>query len=398
MGVWGDAAALPPELNHTLHSMGDLGESLMQAAAGHEMVADMLIAEMTAMGLNTSTTAMVAWQGPGGVMMQMSAQEFIEVCALASMWARMSSTQAAEVVAAHSTALQSMVPAEVSLANRTTYAGLAASNLLGQNTPAMMALDAQYYGVFWTNNATQRSAYGGAATSALGAITEPAPFSPTAADPAGPAAAVAQDAGSEAGEGGFQAGAQSMGDVADGGGMSGSMGSQFSSMLGSAVQPLASAGQSLPSMATQAPQMFSGLLGPLTSSMNGLNGSSAAASLAPEAAGAAGLPGALGGAGALGGGGGGGLVSGSSALSSTFVRPASSFSPPTAPTLPGGWQGGDKETSVQARPAGVGGGGLYGAPPGAMGRESGGAESERSSRTLQVTARQGSSRGEKNRI
>jgi hypothetical protein len=397
MGAWGDAAALPPELNHTLHSMGDLGESLMQAAAGHEMVADMLIAEMTAMGLNTSTTAMVAWQGPGGVLMQMSSQEFIEVCALASMWARMSGTQAAEVVAAHSTALQAMVPAEVCLTNRTTYAGLAASNVLGQNTPAMMMLDAQY-GVFWTNNATQRSAYGGVATSALGAITEPAPFSPTAADPAGPAAAVAQDAGSEAGEGAFQTGAQSMGSVADGGGMSGSMGSQFSSMLGSAVQPIASAGQSLPSMASQAPQMFSGLLGPLTSSMNGLNGSSAAAALAPEAAGAAGLPGALGGAGALGGGGGGGLVSGSSALSSTFVRPASSFSPPTAPTLPGGWQGGDKETSVQARPAGVGGGGLYGAPPGAMGRESGGAESERSSRTLQVTARQGSSRGEKHRI
>ena len=60
MGAWGDAAALPPELNYTLHSMGDLGESLMQAAAGHEMLADMLIAEMTAMGLNTSTTAMVA--------------------------------------------------------------------------------------------------------------------------------------------------------------------------------------------------------------------------------------------------------------------------------------------------------------------------------------------------
>jgi PPE-repeat protein len=396
MGAWGDAAALPPELNYTLHSMGDLGESLMQAAAGHEMLADMLIAEMTAMGLNTSMTAMVAWQGPGGVMMQMSAQEFIEVCALASMWARMSSTQAAEVVAAHSTALQAMVPAEVSLANRTTYAGLAASNLLGQHTGAMIALDAQYYGVFWTNNATQRSAYGGVATSALGAITEPAPFSPTAADPAGPAAAVAQDAGSEAGSGAFQAGAQSMGDVADGGGMSGSMGSQFSSMVGSAVQPLASAGQSLPSMFSQAPQMFSGLLGPLTSSFQGLNGG-AAAGMMPEAAGA-GLPGALGGAGALGGGGGGSLMSGTSALSSTFVRPASSFSPPTTPTLPGGWQSGDKETTVQARTVGTGGGGLYGAPPGALGRESGGAESERSSRTLQVTTRQGSSRGEKSRI
>ena len=144
--------------------------------------------------------------------------------------------------------------------------------------------------------------------------------------------------------------------------------------------------------------MFSGLLGPLTSSFQGLNGG-AAAGMVPEAAGAAGLPGALGGAGALGGGGGGSLVSGTSALSSTFVRPASSFSPPNAPTLPGGWQSNaDKETTVQARSTGVGGGGLYGAPPGAMGRESGGSESERPSRTLQVTARQGSSRGEKSRI
>ena len=262
MGAWGDAAALPPELNYTLHSMGDLGESLTQAAAGHEMLADMLIAEMTAMGLNTSTTAMVAWQGPGGVMMQMSAQEFIEVCALASMWARMSGTQAAEVVAAHSQALQNMVPAEVSLANRTSYAALAGSNLLGQNTPAMIALDAQYYGVFWTNNAIQRSAYGGVATSALGAISEPAPFSPTAADPAGAAAAVAQDAGSSAGEGAFQASASSMGDVADGGGSAagsmGSMGGQFSSLFGSAVEPLASAGQQLPSMFSQAPQYVFG--------------------------------------------------------------------------------------------------------------------------------------------
>jgi hypothetical protein len=166
-------------------------------------------------------------------------------------------------------------------------------------------------------------------------------------------------------------------------------------MIGSAVQPLASAGQQFPQMFSQAPQMFSGLLGPLTSSFQGLNGG-AAAGMMPEAAGA-GLPGALGGAGALGGGGGGSLMSGTSALSSTFVRPASSFSPPTTPTLPGGWQVGDKETTVQARTVGTGGG-LYGAPPGALGRESGGAESERSSRTLQVTARQGSSRGEKSRI
>lgn len=387
MGEWGDAAAMPPELNHTLHSMGDLGESLTVAAVGHEMLADLLMAEMTVMGLNTSTTAMVAWQGPGGAMMEMSAQQFMEVCALASLWAHNSSAQAAAIVTAHSAALEAMVPAPVCTANRTTYAALGASNFFGQNTPPMMALDVEY-GIFWTNNATQRTAYGSAATAALGAISEPAPLSPTAADPAGAAAAVAQDAGSEAGSGAFQTTAQSMGDIANGGGASGAMG-QFSSMLGSAVEPVASSAQSLPSMAGQSSSMFSGLLGPLTSSMGGMNGASSAAALAPEAAGASG---ALSGAGGALGGGGSGLGSGASSLSTSFVRPASSFSSPNAPTLPGGWQGGDKETtSVQARSAG---GGLYGAPPAALGHNTGRSESEKTSRTWQVTPRPGAGREE----
>jgi hypothetical protein len=150
----------------------------------------------------------------------------------------------------------------------------------------------------------------------------------------------------------------------------------------------------LPSMASQGPSAISGLLGPLTSGMGGMNAASAA-SLAPEAAGASAVPGALGGAGGLGGG--GSLVSGSSAATS-FVRPASSFSPASAPTLPGGWQGGaDKDGAVQTRQ--VGSGGLYGAPPpGAMGRDSSSAENEKPTRTLQVTARQGAGRGENRRI
>lgn len=392
MGAWGDAAALPPELNYTLHSMGDLGASLMDAAAGHEMLADTLIAEMTAMGMNTNTTATVAWQGTGGQMMQMSAAEFMEICMLCSVWSRISSTQAAEVVAAHSQALQALVPAEVCTTNRATYAALGATNFFGQNTPPMNVLDIQY-GIFWVNNATQRSAYGAVASSALGAISEPAPMAPTASDPAMAAAAVGQDAGSEAGST-LTSSAQSLSDVADGGGMSG-MTSQFSSVLGSAVEPLTSSASSLPSMASQGPSAISGLLGPLTSGMGGMNAASAA-SLAPEAAGASAVPGALGGAGGLGGGG-GGLVSGSSAATS-FVRPASSFSPPSAPTLPGGWQGGaDKDGGVQTRQ--VGSGGLYGAPPpGAMGRETSSSESETPSRTLQVTARQGAGRGENRRI
>ena len=35
MSGFGDAAAVTPEINHTLMSTGDLGESLVQAAAGY---------------------------------------------------------------------------------------------------------------------------------------------------------------------------------------------------------------------------------------------------------------------------------------------------------------------------------------------------------------------------
>ena len=116
MSAFGDAAAVPPEVNYTVMATGDLGASLVSAAAGYETVADMLMAEMTAMGLNTSTTAMVGWQGPGGVMMQMSAAEFMQTCAAASAWARIGQVQAAEVAAAHTTAVEAMIPAEVALA------------------------------------------------------------------------------------------------------------------------------------------------------------------------------------------------------------------------------------------------------------------------------------------
>lgn len=412
MSAFGDAAAVPPEVNHTLMSTGDLGASLAAAAAGYESVADMLMAELTAMGLNTSTTAMVGWQGPGGVMMQMTAAEFMAVCAAASAWVRIGQVQAAEVATAHSMALESMIPAEVCLTNRSTQAGLVSTNFFGQNTPGIVALDGQYFGQFWIQNATARTGYGSVVSTAMGVLAEPAPFSPTASNPAGPAAAVAQDAAVQGTQAALQTSAKTMTQAADApvkdaaaapnsaeglvsqlGGQMGGMFGQVSSSFGQVTQM----GQQLPQMLGQAPQMFSGMLGPL-SSMQGLNATSAA-SVAPEAAGALGAP-PVGGLSALAGGGGvggGGLVSGPSALSSSFVRPASSFSTPNSPTLPGGWQGGAEQGgAAQTKPA-MGGGGMYGAPPG-FGREGQTDAGEKSTRTMQVTARPGTHRGERQRI
>src|SRR5882757_215684 len=159
MSAFGDAAAVDPALNHILMSTGDLGASLTMAAAGYESVADMLMAELNAMGLNTSTTAMVGWRGAGGVMMQMSAAEFMTVCAAASAWVRIGQIQAAEVATAHTMAVESMIPAEACLTNRATQLGLIHTNFFGQNTPGIVGLESQYM-EFWVQNATARTGYG----------------------------------------------------------------------------------------------------------------------------------------------------------------------------------------------------------------------------------------------
>jgi PPE-repeat protein len=410
MSEFGDAAAVPPELNHTMMSSGDLGASLVSAAAGYESVADMLMAELTAMGLNTSTTAMVAWQGPGGVMMQMSAAEFMAVCAAVSAWVRIGQAQAAEVATAHSMAVESMIPAEVCTANLATTQALSDTNFFGVNTPAIVYLVHQY-GEFWVQNATARSGYGAVVSAALAALAAPPPLSPTAANPAGPAAAAAQNAAMQGGQSALQASAKTMTQVADApakdaaaapnsaSSMVSQLGGQMGGLLGqvgSSFGQVTQLGQQLPQMLGQAPQMLQGMLGPL-GSMQGLNATSAA-SVAPGALGGLGAP-PVGGLSALagGGGGGGGLVSGPSALSSSFVRPATSFSAPNAPTLPGGWQGGaEPGGAVQTKPA-MGGGGMYGAPP-SLGRDGQSESGEKSTRTMQVTARPGTHRGERQRI
>jgi PPE-repeat protein len=400
MGAWGDAATVTPELNHTMMIAGDLGESLVQAAAGYESVADMLLAELTAMGLNTSTTAAVAWQGPAGEMYELTAAQFCAICATVSAWVRIGQTQAAEVAAAHAAAVEMMIPAEACVTNRVTQGGLVSTNWFGQNFPGIYALDHQYYGHFWVTNALARTQYGQTAWTALAAISEPAPFTAMAPDPAAPAEGVAESAGQNV----MQVSTQSMtqtaetsGNLASGGGSGGGMSSfagqavgmfsQAGSMLGQAPQAL----QQFPSMLGQAPSMFSGLLGPL---MSGANGASPVGALGGEAAGALAGPAAGGGLA-----GGGGLLSTPTSVATSLVRPANSFSPPNAPTLPAGWQGeaGSGQDGA-ARPAGMGGGGLYGAPQG-MGRDGHGSQSsEKSSKPMQVTARSAADRGERQRV
>ncbi|KAA0093542.1 PPE domain-containing protein [Mycolicibacterium sp. P1-18] len=406
--AFGEPSAIPPEGNYLNISLGDLAASLTAAAAGHQGLADMLLAELTQVQATAATTAAAGWQGAGGVAMVGSAQEYAAALELAATWCLQAFAQATEVAMAHQTAMTSMIPAPVCTTNLATTQALCDTNFFGQNSPAIAALIAQYQ-EFWTQNASLANGYQAVITQAVAMLSTPPPLSPTAANPAGPAAAAAANSAQSATQGALQTSAKSMTETADatgGAGTSaaspmGSMSSMFG-QLSSMGGQFSSMGGQLPQLLTSAPSQLSGMFGPMSSMFSGMGGAQGAAAIAPGAAGplttgGATVPG-------LGGAGGGGAASGvftSAPASATMVRPASSFSSGSAPRLPGGWPaGGAGPAEPVAAPSSGGGGGLYGAPAGAgmAGNRDQNSSSERTAdRTMQVTGRPGYDREEKQR-
>ncbi|WP_018604191.1 PPE domain-containing protein [Mycobacterium sp. 155] len=407
---FGDAAASPPELNHALMAGGDDAATVMTAATGHQGLADMLQAEMAALLGNAGMTAASGWQGLGGTGMLGSAADYATVLELAFTWLQEAFAAATEAGTAHQTSLASMIPAPVCTTNLATQQALAATNFMGINTPAILQLAALYQG-YWVQNASLMTSYQAVVEAALAALATPPPLSPSAADPAAPAAAAAASAAQSGTQGALQASAKSMTQTVDATGQGakpaaalasspmsaiGSMGS----MLGQ-FSSLGSMGGQLPQLLTSAPSQLSGLFSPFSSMFTGMGGADLPGAMAPALPGAmtaggsaaSGLGGAASGLGA-GGGGLGGLGSGvftSGTASASLVRPASSFSPPSAPSLPGGWQGALPLAETAPVPSAGMGGGLYGAPASAVAREQhqqGGAD-RMPTRTMQVTARAG---------
>ena len=94
-------------------------------------------------------------------------------------WAQEKPPIAASAVSAYETAVSSMIPAAVSIANRTEQAADVAMNplVLGALTPAIVALDAAYFGEHWPHNAAAGAAYGSALGVLSAALAVPPPLS-----------------------------------------------------------------------------------------------------------------------------------------------------------------------------------------------------------------------------
>jgi len=105
------------------------------------------------------------WTGPSSTAMAASAQTYIEWLTTTSAQLQEAAAAATSSAAAYEAAYAATIPPAVVYANRAQLAALVATNILGQNTPAIAANEATY-AEFWAQDAVAMYGYAGAATAA----------------------------------------------------------------------------------------------------------------------------------------------------------------------------------------------------------------------------------------
>ncbi len=168
-----DFAARPPEVNSTMIYTGAGAGPMMAAASSFSALSSELSTNAAAYESVIQELGS-QWTGPSSTTMAASAQQNIEWLQTTSAQLAEAAAQATASAAAYEAAFSASIPPPVVFANRAQLAALVATNILGQNTPAIAANEAMY-GEFWAQDAAAMTSYAGAAstTSQLAPLTEP---------------------------------------------------------------------------------------------------------------------------------------------------------------------------------------------------------------------------------
>jgi len=288
----------------------------------------------SASAINSARTA-ADFEGVGGVSSATAITGLNAALQLLAGWAQAKPPIAGSAVAAYETAVSTMIPAEVSLANRAEQAANVAINPLvfGALTPAIVALDTEYFGEHWPHNASAGIAYGAALTALTAALAVPPPLSPAGASPAASAtaaAAVANTAAQTAAGEAMKQSAQLTKSLGEGAAVPAEVAGQAGQVASLMAQPAQAMIQPVLGMFGVPVQAFEGMAG-LPQALGGTLGSHIFGDEqipAPLLTGT-GMPSAgAGGAGAVGSvaGGGAGLGGGAPGAGLTsYTRPASTF-------------------------------------------------------------------------
>ncbi|CCK61255.1 PPE family protein [Mycobacterium canetti] len=194
-----DYAFLPPEINSARMYSGPGPNSMLVAAASWDALAAELASAAENYGSVIARLTGMHWWGPASTSMLAMSAPYVEWLERTAAQTKQTATQARAAAAAFEQAHAMTVPPALVTANRAELKALIASNLLGQNTAAIAAIEAQY-AEMWAQDAA--AMYGYATTSAAARQLTPFSSPQQTTNPAGLAAqnaAVTQAATNSAG-------------------------------------------------------------------------------------------------------------------------------------------------------------------------------------------------------
>ena len=158
-----DFGAFPPEINSAKMYAGPGSTSMLTAATAWNGLAGELRSQAANYSSIISNLTGEGWRGAASTAMAAAAAPYAAWMNTTAAQAEQSANQAMAAASAYEAAFAMTVPPPVIAANRAQLASLVATNVLGQNGPAIAATEA-HYGQMWAQDAA--AMYGYAAQSA----------------------------------------------------------------------------------------------------------------------------------------------------------------------------------------------------------------------------------------
>src|SRR5271168_4535392 len=177
-----DFGALPPEVNSARMYLGPGPATLLAASAGWDSLAAELQSAASGYQSAISTLTDESWTGPSSASMEAAVTPYVVWLMSTASQCEEAAGQATAAAAAYEAAYAMTVPPPLIAANRIQLATLIATNLFGQNTPAIMAAEAEY-SEMWAQDATVMYNYAATSASASAFSTFASP--PQTTNPSG---------------------------------------------------------------------------------------------------------------------------------------------------------------------------------------------------------------------
>src|SRR6201991_5128486 len=173
--------ALPPEVNSAKMYAGAGSGSLLAAAAAWNAIAAELRSAATSYKAVVSSLVSGGWLGRGAGKWAAAPQPYLGWLDATAVQAEQAGAQANAAAAAYEAAFAATVPPPLIAANRVQLANLVASNIIGQNTGAIAATEAQY-AEMWATDSSAMTSYTVASRAATEMTTFSQPQSDTTTD------------------------------------------------------------------------------------------------------------------------------------------------------------------------------------------------------------------------